>query len=153
MLKPLVALLAFAVATPAFAADPAKGEASFKKCKACHSIIGADGTEVQKGGKTGPNLWGIVGRPVASDPEFQYGEGILAAKEKGAVWDEAQLATYLQDPNAWVKAASGDDSAKSKMTFKLPKAEEAADVAAYLATLGGEPAAAGADGAAEPATE
>lgn len=153
MLKPLVALLALAVATPALAADPVKGEASFRKCMSCHSIIGADGTEVQKGGKTGPNLFGLVGHPVASDPDFKYGDGILAAKAKGVVWDEAQLATYLQDPNAWVKAASGDDSAKSKMTFKLPKAEEAADVAAYLATLGGEPAAAGADGAAEPATE
>ena len=98
-------------------------------------IVAPDGTEVQKGGKTGPNLFGVVGRPVASDPEFKYGEGILAAKEKGAVWDEAQLTTYLQDPNAWVKAASGDESARSKMTFKLPKEEEAADVAAYLATI------------------
>lgn len=132
----LLPLLALTFAAPAFAEpDAAKGEASFKKCKSCHSIVAPDGTEVQKGGKTGPNLFGVVGRPVASDPEFKYGEGILAAKEKGAVWDEAQLTTYLQDPNAWVKAASGDESARSKMTFKLPKEEEAADVAAYLATI------------------
>ncbi len=137
MLKRLLPVLALAVlAAPAFAdPDAAEGEENFKKCKSCHSITAADGTEVQKGGKTGPNLWGIVGNPVASNPDFKYGEGILAAKEKGAVWDEAQITTYLQDPNAWVKAASGDDSQKSKMTFKLTKAEDAEDMAAYLATL------------------
>ena len=131
----LLPLLALVIASPALAADPVKGEASFKKCKSCHSVIAPDGTEVQKGGKTGPNLWGIVGNPVASNADFKYGEGILAAKAAGAVWDEAQLVTYLADPNAWVQAASGDAAAKSKMTFKLPKPEEAADVAAYLATL------------------
>ncbi len=136
MLNRLLSVVALALAVPAFAEpDAAKGEASFRKCKSCHSIIAPDGTEVQKGGKTGPNLWGIVGNPVASSPDFPYGEGILAAKAKGAVWDELQLTTYLQDPNAWVKEASGDDAARSKMTFKLPKAEEAADVAAYLATI------------------
>lgn len=137
MLKRLLPVLALAaLAAPAFAdPDAAEGEENFKKCKSCHSITAADGTEVQKGGKTGPNLWGIVGNPVASNPDFKYGEGILAAKEKGVVWDEAQLTSYLQDPNAWVKTASGDESAKSKMTFKLTKAEDAEDMAAYLATL------------------
>lgn len=135
MLPRLVPLLALALAAPAFAADPAEGEEDFKKCKSCHSITAPDGTEVQKGGKTGPNLWGIVGKPVASSPDFKYGEGILAAQAKGVVWDEAQITAYLADPNAWVKAASGDDAAKSKMTFKLPKPEDAADMAAYLATF------------------
>ena len=137
MLKRLLPVLALAaLAAPAFAdPDAAEGEENFKKCKSCHSITAADGTEVQKGGKTGPNLWGIVGNPVASNPDFKYGEGILAAKEKGVVWDEAQLTSYLQDPNAWVKTASGDESAKSKMTFKLTKAEDAEDMAAYLAKL------------------
>ena len=135
MLLRLVPLLALALAAPALAADPAEGEENFKKCKSCHSIIAPDGTEIQKGGKTGPNLWGIVGKPVASSPDFKYGEGILAAQAKGVVWDEAQITTYLADPNAWVKTASGDDAAKSKMTFKLPKPEDAADMAAYLATF------------------
>lgn len=132
-LLPVLAIAAFAA--PAFAEpDAAEGEENFKKCKSCHSIVAPDGTEIQKGGKTGPNLFGIVGNPVASSPDFKYGEGILAAKAKGVVWDEAQLVTYLQDPNAWVKTASGDDGAKSKMTFKLTDEEDAADMAAYLAT-------------------
>lgn len=133
MLQKALPLLALFLATPALAADPAKGEADFKRCKACHSIIAPDGTEIQKGGKTGPNLWGIVGNPVASNPDFNYGDGILAAKAAGAIWDEAAIATYVADPGAWVQAASGDASAKSKMSFKLSSGGE--DMAAYLATL------------------
>lgn len=135
MLIRLLPLIALALAGPALAGDPAKGEDVFKKCKSCHAVTGADGTEVVKGGKTGPNLWGVVGRAVASYPDFKYGEGLLEVNAKGTVWDEAQIVTYLADPTAWVKATTGDDAAKSKMTFKLPDAEDAADVAAYLATL------------------
>lgn len=133
-LIPVLALAPMlALAAPATAGDAAKGEADFKKCKSCHTIISPDGTEIMKGGKTGPNLWGVVGKPVASNPDFKYGDGILAAKAAGAVWDEATIVTYLADPGAWVKAASGDEAAKSKMTFKLTAGAE--DMAAYLATL------------------
>lgn len=135
MLMRLLPLLALAFASPALAADPAKGEETFKKCKSCHSIIAPDGTEVQKGGKTGPNLYGVVGRAVASAPDFKYGEGMLEVNAKGVIWDEAQITAYLADPTAWVKATTGDDAAKSKMSFKLPDAEAAADMAAYLGTL------------------
>lgn len=130
---PLIATLTL-LAAPAFAVgDAAKGEADFKKCKACHSIIGADDAVVQKGGKIGPNLFGVIGRPVASYPEFKYGAGILAVGAKGVVWDEAMLAAYLADPSKWLKDQAGPDTAASKMTFKLPKGGE--DVAAYLATF------------------
>lgn len=132
MMLRLIPIFTLALATPVFAGDAAKGEADFKKCKSCHSIIAPDGTAVQKGGKTGPNLWGIVGNPVASSADFKYGDGILAAKAAGAVWDEAALTAYVADPGAWVKEASGDAGAKSKMTFKLTKGGE--DMAAYLAT-------------------
>lgn len=125
-------LAATVLSSPAFAGDPAKGEADFKKCKSCHAIIGADGTEIVKGGKTGPNLFGIVGRQIGSYPDFKYGESIVAAGADGSVWDEAAIAAYLVDPAKWLKEKTGDDGAKSKMTFKLPKGGE--DMAAYLAT-------------------
>lgn len=125
--------LALAVlAAPAFAGDAAKGENEFKKCKACHAIIAADGTEIVKGGKTGPNLFGVIGRPVASVADFKYGDSILAVGAAGKVWDEAALAAYVADPAKWLKEATGDTAAKSKMTFKLAKGGE--DVAAWLAT-------------------
>ncbi len=79
----LATFAALALATPALAADPAAGEAEFKKCKACHSIIAPDGTEIQKGGKTGPNLYGIIGKAVASDPDFKYGDSLLAVGASG----------------------------------------------------------------------
>ena len=127
-------IIAFALlALPAFAGDAAKGEADFKKCKACHAIIAADGTEIVKGGKTGPNLFGVIGRQIGSVADFKYGESIVAAGADGSVWDEASLAAYVADPAAWLKTKTGDAAAKTKMTFKLAKGGE--DMAAYLATL------------------
>lgn len=129
MFAPLFACLPFAV----FAGDAAKGESEFKKCKACHAVVSPDGTEIVKGGKTGPNLFGVIGRQAGSMPDFAYGASIAAVGAGGFVWDEASLAGYLIDPTAWLKEKTGDAAAKSKMSFKLAKGGE--DVAAWLATL------------------
>lgn len=135
----LIAAVAAAFAVPARAGDVAAGEKTYAKCKACHAIIGADGTEIVKGGKVGPNLFGVVGRPVASYPDFKYGDGILKAGAAGLVWDEAMVAEYVKDPTKWLDANSGDPKAKSKMSFKLAKGSE--DVAAYLASVAPAPVA------------
>jgi cytochrome c len=127
----------FVLPGASLAGDPAVGEDLFKKCKSCHSIVAEDGTAIQKGGKVGPNLYGVIGRPVASFPDFKYGDGILAVGATGLVWDEALLAAYLVDPSAWLEEKSGDASAKSKMTFKLPEGGE--DMAAYLASVAPAP--------------
>lgn len=132
MLRILTASLFALAALPALAGDAAKGESDFKKCKACHSVTAPDGTAVQKGGKTGPNLWGVVGRTVASE-DFTYGASLASVGASGKVWDEASLAAYVTDPTAWLKETTGDAAAKAKMTFKLTKGAE--DMAAYLATL------------------
>jgi cytochrome c len=123
-----------ALATPALAeGDATKGADLFKRCKACHSMIAPDGTAVQKGGKTGPNLFGVVGRQVASVSDFKYGDTILAVGAKGVVWDEAMLAAYVADPTAWLKEQTGEEKVVAKMTFKLAKGGE--DMAAYLASV------------------
>ncbi|MBL9052872.1 MAG: cytochrome C [Tabrizicola sp.] len=130
----LLAVASAALAAPALAGDPALGEDGFKKCKACHSIIAPDGTEIQKGGRTGPNLYGIIGKAVGSDADFSsYGESILSLGATGAVWDEASLAAYVANPTEYLQTALGDDAAKSKMSFKLASGGE--DVAAYLASV------------------
>lgn len=121
------------LSSPAFAGDAALGEQAFKKCTSCHGVTAADGTVIVKGGKTGPNLFGIVGRQIGSDPDFRYGDSILTAGADGSVWDEAAIALYLVDTAKWLQEKTGDPGAKSKMTFKLAKGSE--DVAAYLATL------------------
>ncbi|MFP5479925.1 MAG: c-type cytochrome [Alphaproteobacteria bacterium] len=129
----LLATAAALLAAPAFAADPAAGENGFKKCKACHSIVAPDGTEIQKGGRTGPNLYGVIGRTIASDPDFAYGDSLAALGATGAVWDEASLAAFTANPVDYLKTALGDPAAKSKMSFKLASGGE--DVAAYLASV------------------
>ena len=62
------------------------------------------------GGKTGPNLFGVIGRQIGSFPDFKYGTGLLALNAKGDVWDEALLVAYITNPTPWVKEQSGDPS-------------------------------------------
>ncbi|MFT3687500.1 c-type cytochrome [Paenirhodobacter sp.] len=119
------------IAAPAFAGDPEAGAKLFSKCKACHTITADDGTVIQKGGKVGPNLYGVVGRPAASVDGFKYGDGITRAKDAGLVWDEPLIAEYVQDPTKFIDTHGGEGA--SKMTFKLPKGGE--DIAAYLASV------------------
>lgn len=121
------------LALPALAGDAKLGEEIFKKCRTCHSIIADDGTAIVKGGKTGPNLYGVVGRRIGSLAGFKYGDGIVAAGADGSVWDEAQIAVYVMDPTAFLKTKTANPAAISKMAFKLPKGGE--DVAAYLASV------------------
>lgn len=112
--------------------DVATGEKEFGKCKSCHMIESADETIV-RGGKTGPNLYGVVGRTAGSVEGFRYGDDLVAAGEAGLVWDEAQLATYMEDPREFLREFLDDSGARSKMSFKMRK--NSADVAAYLATF------------------
>lgn len=125
-----VALLALGM--PAFAdGDAAKGEKEFKKCKSCHEISSADETIV-KGGATGPNLYGVIGRQAGTVEGFKYGASIVEAGEGGLVWDEDNLEEYVKDPKAFLSDVMGH-SATSNMSFKLRKGGD--DVAAYLATF------------------
>ena len=130
LMIPTALLLAFGA--PAFAGDAAKGEKEFGKCKSCHTIAAADGTVIVKGGKTGPNLYGVVGRVVGST-DFRYGASLASLAATGLVWTEEEIVAYSADPKAWVVEKTGDSGAKSSMTFKLRKGGE--DVAAYLASV------------------
>ncbi|WP_444452064.1 c-type cytochrome [Rhodobacter capsulatus] len=124
---------ALVLAAPAFAGDPAAGEKEFNKCKTCHSIIAPDGTAIVKGAKTGPNLYGVIGRTAGTYPDFKYKDSIVALGATGFAWTEADIAVYVQDPTAFLKDKLGDKKAKSQMAFKLAKGGE--DVAAYLASV------------------
>lgn len=124
----------FALTLPAFAqGDAAAGEKIFKKCKSCHSITDASGEKLVKGGKVGPNLFGVIGRAAGSYEGYKYSKSMVAAGEAGLVWDEAKVAEFVQNPKDYLAAELDDSKAKSKMSFKLKKGGE--DVAAYLATF------------------
>lgn len=97
-------------------ANPAKGEAAFLQCSACHSV--------EEGGpaKLGPNLWGVINRPVASVDGFDYSE---ALKEFGGSWELERLDEFLSDPAGTVPgtrmAVPGvtDDAARADLIAYL----------------------------------
>ena len=129
----IAALAASTAALPAFAeGDPAEGEDGFKRCKSCHMVVDGD-NEILKGGRTGPNLFGVVGRQAGTVEDFNYGDDLVAAGEAGLVWDEETLVAYMTDPTAFLREFLEDDSARSKMTFKLRNGGE--DIVAFLASV------------------
>ncbi|MFA5988320.1 MAG: cytochrome c family protein [Sphingomonas sp.] len=111
--KPISEMMADAV--------PSKGEQVFKKCAACHTAAqgGANGI--------GPNLWATAGAPIAQGKAGYVFSDVL--KAKGGTWTFENLNDWLKNPR---KFAEG-----TKMTFAgLPKAEDRADVIAYLNAQG-----------------
>lgn len=128
-------------ALPAFAdghasGDAAAGEKAFGKCKSCHTIADGDGNVVVKGGKTGPNLWGLPGRTAGTDGDFKrYKKSLVAAGDGGLTWDEAGFVEYVQDPTAFLKANLDDSKARSGMSFRLRNEEEATNIWAYIASV------------------
>lgn len=129
------ALLATATPVLAEVGDASAGEKEFRKCKACHTIASDDEVYV-KGGKTGPNLYGVIGRTAGSYEDFRYGDSIVQLGEAGLVWDVENIQVYMTDPAAFLKDELGDGGARTKMTFKLARGQE--DMAAYLATFSDE---------------
>jgi cytochrome c len=133
-LAALATLGLLAAAPAAQAGDAAAGEKTFAKCKACHMIEGG-GETIVRGGRTGPNLYGIIGRQAGTVEDFRYGDSLVEAGEKGLVWDEENLAEYVADPRKFLSEYLGGN-ARSNMSYKLRDGGD--DVAAYLAQFGGE---------------
>ena len=101
-----------------------KGEASAKKCAACHTFGKGEPNRV------GPNLYGVVGRARASVVGFNYS---AAMKAKGGTWTVEELNVYLTNPKAMVPGTT--------MSFAgLPRGSERADVIAYLNSKSDNPA-------------
>ncbi len=98
----------------------AAGEKLFSKCKSCHTVNagGANGS--------GPNLYGTMGKAVASHPGFAYSAEL---KAHGGSWDWDTMDAWLKNPKSYVPG--------TKMGFAgLPKVEERAAIAAYLNAQG-----------------
>jgi cytochrome c len=113
--EPLPALLA--------KADPKKGQEDAKVCETCHNF------QEGKGPKIGPDLWGVVGRKVASVPGFAFSDALRGV---GGDWTYEALNKWITDPKAM---ASG-----TKMTFPGEhNPHRRADILAYLQTLSDKP--------------
>lgn len=131
-------------------ADAKAGQASAKKCSSCHNFGNGESN------KTGPLLYGVVGRVEGSHEGFAYSDGMLAHKTNGDTWTYENLNAFLTSPKTYTPG--------TKMSFAGVKdPQERANILAYLQTLSptpvpfpaaeAAPAAAPAEGAAAPAAE
>ncbi|WP_417490974.1 c-type cytochrome [Maricaulis sp.] len=105
------------------AADAGAGERIARRCQACHTFEngGADGT--------GPHLWGVVGRAVASAAGFSYSG---ALNELGGSWGYEELDAFLERPAGYAPGTN--------MTFAgLRNEEQRMDLIAYLRSLSDSP--------------
>ncbi len=117
-------------------ASAAAGSRRSALCKSCHTFDegGANGT--------GPNLWGVVGRPVASHAGFNY---TSALKDAGGAWTYERLDHYLKNSQDYVPGTA--------MVQRIAKPEQRAEILAYLGSLAAEPVAFPAPAAAPAAEE
>ncbi|MFN4099478.1 MAG: c-type cytochrome [Pararhodobacter sp.] len=130
------AALAFTTSPALAEGDAEAGAAAFNQCQSCH-VVANDAGEVLAGrnARTGPNLYGVIGRTAGSVDGFRYGDGIVAAGEAGLVWDEESTVAYLQDPTSFIREAAGNPRARSNMTFRVRSEDQARDLYAFLATF------------------
>ena len=105
------------------AANAEAGAAVAKKCASCHSF--------DQGGanKVGPNLWGVVDRPIGTHEGFAYSEAMAG---HGGNWTWDDLDHFIAAPKTFLPG--------TKMSFAgLSKETERADLLAYLRTLSDSP--------------
>ena len=79
-------------------ASPERGQEVFRVCRACHSIGEAAAHTI------GPNLWGVVGRPVAA--ARGYDRYSPAMSSSGGIWTPERLDRYLRQPTSEVEGTA-----------------------------------------------
>ena len=121
--------------SPVAAGDITKGEKKFKKCKSCHMIVDDSGRTIVKGGRNGPNLYGIFGRTAGSIDGFKYGKSLATLGKSGFVWSEYEFVAYVADPKKYLVDKLDDKKARSKMSYKLKNEADALNIWAYLETI------------------
>jgi len=129
------ALAAAALLLPSagVAGDPAAGEREWRQCRSCHMIVSPAGETIQRGGRVGPNLYGIVDQQAGVVDGFRYSASLVAAGAAGLTWTEANFIAYVEDPTGFLRSHTGDASIRSPMNYQMRSG--AADMFAYLASL------------------
>ncbi|NNU15794.1 cytochrome c family protein [Parvularcula sp. ZS-1/3] len=104
-------------------ADATRGQRSAGVCAACHSFD-AGGANL-----TGPKLWNVLGREVASVDG--YGDYSGALKALGGDWTYDKLDQYLYNSSAYVPGTN--------MNQAIRKDNKRADILLYLGSLSDNP--------------
>lgn len=141
------ALLAVGLGAPALAqdmpdltatGDAEAGESVFRQCISCHVVVDDEGeTLAGRNARTGPNLYGVVGRLAGAVEEYRYSDLMETAGEMGMVYDEANFVGYVMDPTEHLREVTGE-SGRSKMAYKVRSEDDAKNLYAYLAAIGPE---------------
>lgn len=133
----LACTAAFAATTlipaPAQAGDAATGAAEWRQCRACHMVVSPAGETLERGGRVGPNLYGIAGQQAGIVDGFRYSAPLVAAGQAGLVWTEEAFAAYVANPTGYIRQVTGDPAARSPMNFQLSSGAE--NLFAYLESL------------------
>ncbi len=110
--------------------DSERGERAFGQCKACHSVVAGESK------RTGPNLFGVLGRKAGS-ADFNYSDIMIAAGEAGLIWSSGNLDAFLSDPRKFLAEYMdvGASQARTKKTIKVGQGSRREDLIAYLGTL------------------
>jgi cytochrome c2 len=104
------------------AADPAKGEKLFGKCKACHKV--QDGVN-----GVGPSLWGVVGRDIATTAGYDFSSALTGLEGD---WTLEALSGFLESPKGYAPG--------TKMGFGgLKKVGDRINLIVYLNQADGSP--------------
>lgn len=140
-----VAVAATLLSAPAFAGghagegDAEAGEAAFNQCQTCHVVKNDDGeTLAGRNARTGPNLYGIIGRQAGSVDGFRYSDAMVEAGEAGLIWNEVDFVPYVMDPTAHLREYLDDRRARGKMAYKVRDEDDAKNLYAYLVSIGPE---------------
>ncbi|MGY6662447.1 MAG: c-type cytochrome [Glycocaulis sp.] len=99
------------------------GERVARRCVACHTFEqgGANGT--------GPNMWGVLGRAVASVSSFNYSSAMRDYGADGTQWLYQNMYDYLEAPRRYVPGTS--------MAFAgLRSQEDRINLIAYMHSMG-----------------
>ena len=107
-------------------ADASAGEAATRRCSACHTF--------EEGGanRVGPNLWNVVGGPMAHIDGFGYSSALAERAAAGGEWSFESLNAFLESPRNYLSGTS--------MAFNgIRDEQERADLIVYMRSLSTNP--------------
>jgi cytochrome c2 len=103
--------------------DPAEGQAAARACQACHTF--------EEGGahRVGPNLWNVVGQPIAHHEDYSYSDALQGMSDQ--TWTLEALDQFLLNPRGFAPG--------TKMAYGgMRRDEQRHQLLAYLRSLGGD---------------